>query len=196
MCPIVAMEVQNEDTDEILDELDQNLKRLRIEYEQFFMGQMKREPFVLKGKVQKVIIRMVNKPPRNSRQKFRFNSLNAKFQVYRQLWGRTMRQIENGTYKRDKFKAKIQAPAPGPAVTPARRAPSKSASSVDKLHEAFLRARRQTGEGGGAPDAQALQRVVRQQMQAIRKKHGSDVKVKFKVVVENNKAKLKAQLSK
>ena len=81
-------------------------------------------------------------------------------------------------------------------MTPARRAPSKSASSVDKLHEAFLRARRQTGERGGAPDAQALQRVVRQQMQAIRKKHGSDVKVKFKVVVENNKAKLKAQLSK
>jgi outer membrane biosynthesis protein TonB len=185
--------VRNE-VDELLDELDQNLKRLRMEYEQFFQGAMKREPQVLRAKVQKVITRMVNEPPRNARQKFRFNSLNAKFQVYRQLWGRTMRQIETGTYKRDRFKAKVRAATGEPPASEPRQPAAKS-SSMDRLHDALVQARQQTGEAGSAPSSEALSRVVTQQMAAIRSKHG-DVKVKFKVVIEGNKAKLKALLSK
>ena len=106
MRPLMRSGAQNE-IDELLEELEQNLKRLRMEYEQFFMGAMKREPQVLRGKVQKVVTRMLNEPPLKARQKFRFNSLNARFQVFRQLWGRTLREIESGTYKRDRFMAKV-----------------------------------------------------------------------------------------
>ena len=197
MRPVMRKHARNE-IDEMLDDLDHNMKRLRIEYEQFFMGNMKREPQVLRGKVQKVITQLVNEPPRNSAQKFRFNSLNAKFQVYRQLWGRTMREIENGTHQRDKFRARLHAAPEDEPAAPRqveRKTPAKSGSSVNRLHEALLKARRKTGQHEGAPSPEALNRMVRKQMDAIRAKHG-DVKVKFKVVIENNKAKLKAQVSK
>ena len=195
MRPLMRKFGRNE-TDEILDTLDHNLKRLRMEYEQFFMGNMKREPQVLRGKVQKAVTKLVNEPPRNSAQKFRFNSLNSKFQVYRQLWGRTMREIENGTHKRDRFRQKMQSQAAvEPATQPKRSEPAKVGSSVDRLHAALVSARRKTGEHGGEPSSEALNRMVRKQMDAIRAKHG-DVKVKFKVVIEDNKAKLKAQVSK
>ncbi len=196
MRPLMRKFGRNE-TDEVLDNLDHNLKRLRLEYEQFFMGNMKREPQVLRGKVQKAVTRLVNEPPRNSAQKFRFNSLNSKFQVYRQLWGRTMREIESGTHKRDRFRKKMQSPAAaGPEAAPQqKRETAKAGSSVDRLHAALVSARRKTGEHGGEPSSEALNRMVRKQMEAIRAKHG-DVKVKFKVVIEDNKAKLKAQVSK
>lgn len=183
----------------MLDDLDISLKRLRMEYEQFFLGAMKREPQVLKGKVQKIIVRMVNEPPRNARQKFRFNTLNSRFQVYRQLWGRTMREMESGTYKRDKFRA--QARSQGAAEVQqdkaaAAEAPRKKggkSSPIDALHGALVTARKKTGEGGKVVSADDLGRHVRKQMEAIRAKHG-DVKVKFKVVVENNEAKVKATI--
>ena len=197
MRPLMRKFGRNE-IDDVLDALDHNLKRLRVDYEQFFMGHMKREPQVLRGKVQKAITRLVNEPPRNSAQKFRFNSLNSKFQVYRQLWGRTMREIEMGINKRDRFRAKMQSAAPAePETGPQKKRsePAKAGSSVDRLHAALVSARRKTGEHGGEPSSEALNRMVRKQMEAIRAKHG-DVKVKFKVVIEDNKAKLKAQVSK
>ncbi len=190
MGPLMRSGNRNE-IDDMLDDLDQNLKRLRIEYEQFFLGAMKREPQVLRGRVQKVITKLVNEPPRNSRQKFRFNALNARFQVYRQLWGRVMRQIESGTHKRDRFKAGIR------SQTAAEQppAPAKPVSSIDRLHEALVQARKRTGESAPNISSEALGRTVRQQMDAIRSRHG-DVKVKFRVVIEDNKAKLKASVSK
>ena len=104
----MALRSQAEDLAEDLNELENNLKRLRIEYEQYFMGNMRRPPNVLLGKVQKVILRFSNSPPLNTRYKFRFNQLNARFQMFRQHWGRTMREIENGTYKRHRFKADLR----------------------------------------------------------------------------------------
>ena len=87
-----------EEIDEMLDDFDLNMKRLKIEYEQYFKGALKREPFQLLGRVQKTISKFASDPPRRVAQKFRFNSLVARFQTYRQLWGRTLRELlEDGS---------------------------------------------------------------------------------------------------
>lgn len=188
----------SEEIDEILNDLEVNLKRLRMEYEQFFMGLMKREPQILRGKVQKAIVKMVNEPPRNSRQKFRFNTLNSRFQVYRQLWGRTMREMEQGTYKRDKFRASIGAAKTGPAgpTAPASEEASPGGGgAIGKLHKALVDAANKAGNPQAKMSRQDLDGVIRKQMKAIRAQHG-DVKVKFKVVVEGNKPRLKASIAK
>ena len=78
---------KSDEVDEQLNELDQNIKRLRIEYDQYFMGTMKRPPQVLQGKVQKTVAFLSNKMPRNTAQKFRFNQLNSNYQMYRQQLG-------------------------------------------------------------------------------------------------------------
>ena len=188
--------VASEDIDELLNELDTNLKRLRMEYEQFFLGSMKREPQILRGKVQKTIIKMVNEPPRNSRQKVRFNTLTSRFQVYRQLWGRTMREMEQGTYKRDKFRASMRGAAADESKTETTpKAPAKGGGAIGKLHQALVDAANKTGNPSAKVSREDLDGMIRKQMRAIRAKHG-DVKVKFKVVVEGDKPRLKATIGK
>lgn len=84
---------QQDPVDEELDELDQGLKRLRVEYDQFFLGILKRPPEVLQGRMQKIIVKYANQILRKTHQKFRFNQLNSKFQIYRQQWGRDRKSV-------------------------------------------------------------------------------------------------------
>jgi hypothetical protein len=199
--------------DEDLEELEHNITRLRLEYEQYFRGVMKREPFALKGKVQKIITQYLTKPPRSSTHKFRFNSLNARFQSLRNMWGRTMREIESGTYRPHKFLAKAAdaasqeaamreaskaereaGAAPTRAAAPAAAAQGP-ASTLGRLHSALMSARQKTGESVADLTEEKLARLVKQQTQALRERHGDSAKIKFKIVVEDNKAKLKATVS-
>jgi len=212
----------NREMEDELAELELNLKRLRIEYEQFFRGVMRREPTVLKGKVQKVIHRFMATPPRNSALKFRFNSLNARYQSQQQQWGRTLREMEAGTYKGHVFKLKLQEQEetermkelaelereeqalasrragggpPKAAAAPRPAAKKPAGSALDQLHGALMSARSRTGQGAGELTRERLAALVKQQTEAIRAKRGADAKVKFKVVIEDNKAKLKATVA-
>jgi hypothetical protein len=182
------------DVDEALDELDQNIKRLRIEYDQHFAGVLKRPPSLLQGRVQKVIQEFSAQPPRSTRQKFRFNQLNSRYQVFRQQWGRTLRQIEDGAYRPHRFRAVLHEQEPGaPAAPPAKDA-AQSGKGIDALYGALLRAKEKLGDGS-APDRAKLEEMVRRQTAEIRAKHG-DAKIRFKVVTENGRAKVKATVSK
>jgi len=183
-----------ENIEEDLRALDQYISRLRVGYDQYFAGVLKREPYDLRNKVQKIINRYVDSPPRKSGFRFRFNQLNAKYQVYRQLWGRIMRQIEAGTYRPHRFKATLQDETAPPAA-PDESSEKQASSGIDKLYGALAAARQKTGESASDLSPEKLARLVRTQTQALRKKHGKG-KVRFRVVIENNRAKLKASMSK
>ncbi|MEE8556477.1 MAG: MXAN_5187 C-terminal domain-containing protein [Myxococcota bacterium] len=178
-----------------LKELEHRIKRLRLEYEQYFLGILKREPWVLKSDVQRRMNAYLSHPPTRSREKFRFNTLCARYQSYRALWSRTMQQIENGTYHRHLFRARVQ--GQGRAIPPksAVAAPKPPASGVvagvDKLYKALAVARRKTGEGMQGMTPEKLAATLRHQTETLRKKHGSG-KVRFRIVVEGNRARLRA----
>ncbi|MBM4335498.1 MAG: hypothetical protein FJ108_06240 [Deltaproteobacteria bacterium] len=191
---------QQDPIDEELDELDQGLKRLRVEYDQFFLGILKRPPEVLQGRMQKIIVKYANQILRKTHQKFRFNQLNSKFQIYRQQWGRTLRQIESGTYRGHRFKAKLHERERGLGAepeTPGAEAsePSAKANPMDQLYDALVAARRRAGESGPDPDRAKLGELVRKQTAALRAKHPG-AKVRFRVAVDGKRAKLVASVVK
>src|SRR5262245_22175407 len=131
---------QQDEIDEELDELDHNVKRLRVEYDQYFLGILKRPPEVLQGRVMKVIVKYANTKLKKTHHKFRFNQLNSKFQIHRQQWGRTMRQIEQGTYKGHLFRAKLHErergvsdETPRPSTMQAPPEPTARPGAIDKL---------------------------------------------------------------
>ena len=198
---------QQDPVDEELDDLDQSIKRLRVEYDQFFLGILKRPPSVLQGRVQKVIVKYSNEQLRKTHQKFRFNQLNSKYQIYRQQWGRTIRQIESGTYKGHRFKANLhereRGLADGEAQTPLREAdapvdtpaPTTKSGPMDQLYAALLAARRKAGESGPAPDRAKVSELVKKQTAALRAKHPG-AKVRFRVAVDGKRAKLVASVVK
>jgi len=178
-----------EEIDEMLDDFELNMKRLKIEYEQYFKGALKREPFQLLGRVQKTISKFASDPPRRVAQKFRFNSLVARFQTYRQLWGRTLRELESGKHKSQLFRAQNVTPAEQP-----KREKTQKKSAIDQLTEALIDARRKNGEDTRSVSKKRIAAMVKQQSAAIAAKYGSDVKVAFRVVVEDGKAKVKANV--
>jgi hypothetical protein len=195
MARLRSENVDLEDIDLALDELDQNIKRLRIEYDQHFAGTLRRPPTLLQGQVQKVIQRFSAEAPRSTRQKFRFNQLNSRYQVFRQQWGRTLRQMEEGTYKPHRFKVKLHEQEPVPEKPPAPVVGEpKPSRGLDALYGALVRAKEKLGEKG-APDRARLEELVRRQTAEIRARHG-DAKIKFKVVTENGRAKVKATVTK
>jgi hypothetical protein len=183
--------------EEVLNDLDHKLNRLRIEYDQYFMGSGKREPQHLKADVQREITRFMSEPPRNAALKFRLNSIVARYQAFRAMWGRTQREIEAGTYKRHRFKAKLHdlEAAENGITNPGTSQPGKvgraQSSAMDRLCDALESAREKTGQGG--VDRAAIQKAIRKQTAELKRKH-PDKKVKFRVVVEGNKAKLKASV--
>ena len=94
-----------ENLDEELNELEQKLDRLRVLYEQYFLGIEKRPPSNLQRDVVRVIRYVGTYHIQNTTHKFRYSALVQRFNVHLAYWMRTVRQIEEGTYKRHRFKA-------------------------------------------------------------------------------------------
>lgn len=177
--------------------LDNKIKQLKFEYEQYFMGGRPREPVMLRGDVQKIVTRYSNTGIQNTALRFKFNNLCARYYAQRRHWDAVLKQIEEGSYKPHIFKAKLHERERGvseelPKAAPAarRKADETTAGGTD-LFAAYCNARRECGDDPASLSREKLDQLVAQQRAAIREKFGCD-EVRFRVVVEAGKAKLKA----
>ena len=86
--------------------VEADLMELAAAYEQYFMGMERRPPTIkhndLKRRVNALRNTFVNSTP----VKFRIQNLQQRVTTFERLWERTLMEIENGTYKRDLFKAR------------------------------------------------------------------------------------------
>jgi hypothetical protein len=177
--------------DEELQQLEIKIKQLKLDYEHYFLGTRPREPGQLRSDVQKTIFRHTNKPIQNTAARFRFNSINSRFQAFKRQWDLTTRQIEAGTYKRHVFKANLHEREREQSSVNQTNVGRPAAEQGTALFEAYRDAALACGQNikGLTPDK--LQAVVAKQEATLRKKLGCD-KVDFRVVVEGGKVKLKA----
>jgi hypothetical protein len=81
--------------DDDLTNLDEWIRRLKVEYEIFFNGNRKRPPDDLRLRVEKTVKRLAEASDMNFTQRFRYNTLIARFYVYRDLWRRTQQERES-----------------------------------------------------------------------------------------------------
>jgi hypothetical protein len=101
------MAEQEDVTPEFLDSLERRLEDLRNQFEQHFLGVRKTAPLQDRTTVQYAIRKVSNYNIPNTRLRFRFQQLVSKFNAYNQYWNRTLTQIEEGRYSRDRFKMKL-----------------------------------------------------------------------------------------
>lgn len=85
----------------LLDEVEVRIEKLKIAYEQYFMGIERFEPMKERTELRRVVRRLQTASTSNTALKFRLNSLNQRFLSYQNYWNRILREIEAGTYKRD-----------------------------------------------------------------------------------------------
>jgi hypothetical protein len=168
--------------------LDNKLKQLKLEYEQYFIGFRPREPVMLRSEVNKLVARYSNTGIQNTALRFRFNNLCARFFAMRRQWDAVLRQIEEGTYRTHLFKAKLHERERREAREPA---PSDRAAETEDLFESYLAARRDCGEDVKGLTRERLERLVETQRAAIQERFRCR-EVRFRVVIENGRTKLKA----
>ena len=180
--------------------LDNKIKQLKFEYDQFFIGSRPREPVLTRGEVNKLVARYSNVGIQNTAMRFKFNTLCSRLFAMRRQWDETLRKIEAGTYERLVFKARLHererergvgdaVPAEH-ALPPKRNADETTAGGTD-LFEAYRNARASCGEDVSGISRAKLDQLLAKQRAAIQQRYGCE-EVRFRVVVEDGKAKLKA----
>ena len=173
-----------------LEQLDVKLKMLKNEYEQYFMGSRKREPFLLRGEVQKMVAYYANVPIRNTGYRFKFNNLRARFFAFRRHWDRILREIEEGRYERHLFQAKLHEREREERTRSRGSGPAEAKAEPEDVFENYLAARQACGQGTAGITREKLDALMEKQSARLRAKSGCQ-DVRFRVVVEGGKAKLK-----
>jgi hypothetical protein len=111
-----------------VDAVEAQLHALRGQYEQYFLGLEKRPPTKAHEQFKKRMATLRTVPSRNSALSFRIQSLQATAATYERLWMKTMQEMEDGTYRRDVFKARMRRKS-APEV-PAAPAPTAAQSGA------------------------------------------------------------------
>jgi hypothetical protein len=98
--------VNAEELANAVEELDTKLERLRVLMDQYFQGIEKIPPFIVQKDVDRRIWVLRREKIRNTGTRFRFQQIIQRYNTFNSYWTRILREIENGTYKRDVMRAR------------------------------------------------------------------------------------------
>ncbi len=173
-----------------ISRLENDINRLKFEYDQYFMGIEKIEPIKKREEVERFIRNLSSRVIRNTALRFKLSALTARYNTFLQYWIRIVRQIEDGTYQRDKFRSQIKEKLATPAMSDKekRAAPSEG---FQEVYQQYLEAKKRCKEDVSSLSLEKLSNTLKRQIPQIKEKYKCQ-QVDFKVVIEEGKAKLKA----
>jgi hypothetical protein len=155
-----AKKPEEVDVEEVLSDLEHKVDRVKILYEQYFMGIEKLEPRTARKEITRKMLEITQMNIRNTALRYRFNALHQKFGVYTTYWTRTIREIEQGTYMRSIARAGREALRRGVDVPDEvlrtmpklmRERIQKDRNRLAAAAEREARGRPAVGEGNSAP---------------------------------------------
>ena len=174
--------------DEELSKLEDNIRRLKIEYDTYFGGGLPHPPRETLFRVEAGIKKFSSETAEmNFGQHFRFNQLAQKYAVYSDLWRKRLRNMEEGRGR--------QPEAPAGRTARLSRVvagdPVAEAHQLNQLFDSWMEAKRQTGEQVPRVDPSVFARFICDKAGQIKQRLGCD-RVEFRVSVEEGRVKLKA----
>lgn len=183
--------------DEQLTRLEDDIRRLKVEFDIYFNGAAKRPPYDTKGRVETVIKRLADDRTLTFAQRYRYNSLVARFTSFMQLWRRTMKDREEGrggaagARARAKSSEADERPAEVFVCDDARR----DVSIVKSIYESLVQAKQQCGEPTDDLSFARFHRMVAEQTEALKGRAGCE-RVQFSVAVVDGRVSFKARADK
>jgi hypothetical protein len=206
-------------TDEELDLLDQQLRRLKIEYEIFFSNPAKRPPTDVEWKVLSLIRKFSDGSRISFQQRFRYNEMAQRYAVQSDLWRKKMRIREEGYRRPYDAMLSVQGVRAGEeraakhhpvyglarkdqhadAETPGGEQPfsvqcsgaAAERAQIGSLYKALTEAKEKSGEKVTG-DLDSFAAFVRKKTSEIRKEHGCEAVV-YSVEMKDGRVKLKAK---
>jgi hypothetical protein len=86
-----AQKEESADIDMQLSRMEEDIRRLKIEFDIYFNGATKRPPLEAKARLESIVKRIADNRSLTYAQRYYFNTLVARFTSYRELWRRTLK---------------------------------------------------------------------------------------------------------
>jgi hypothetical protein len=205
--------------DEDLNQIERDIRTLKIEYEQFFAGGRSRPPADTQWRVDNLIRRYNERGADLSfAQRFRFNNMQQTYAKYQDFWRKKTIQKETGAQQHHygaaakaieaerarlaTEKAKLEGAngdsdaarsGVGSAFALSFSNPKQERDKIQTLYDKLIAARAETGESAGAPSLKDFERFVEQKTRDLQDKGGREVE--YSVRIEGGRVKLKARVS-
>jgi hypothetical protein len=191
--------------DDELDKLEDDIRIVKNKYDQFFAGIQKMPPMQERRNIEIYIHELGKQKIRDNARRFRYNQLLTRFNQYREMWGRKMREREEGPLDFRRRNAALSEPTappappprPGPPVTSAGAEPYvrlSAGSNGEEVKRLYADIEREHLKLGKLPAItyDQLRQMVQKQGELVRSKYHVNV-VGFRVDVVDGKVKLKAK---
>jgi hypothetical protein len=189
--------------DEELALLEDNFRRLKIEYDVYFAGSAKKPPVDTESRVQGIIKRNLENSRLSFPQRFRLNAVAQRYTVFADLWRRKTKVKDEG-YRRPEdmligvggFGHVDSPPPPMAGPSTPNTEPERfllfttEATEIVVLYEAVVRARETAGQPLGAFDSFAA--FVQNKSSQIRAQYECKA-VEYTVMVQDGQVRLKAR---
>ncbi len=186
--------------------LEKRVVQLRIKFDLFFAGGLPKPPLDPRDDLDRDIKRMGNTRDMKLSQRFLYNTLLNRWNIFTELWNKRMQAREEGARipvvaRRRQDSASAAPPPASPAS--ARRDPAErrlvaraaisnardAEGELKTFYRSFLEARQ--GEGK-APSFEKFRTEIEKHIEIIRRKSSCE-RVDFRLYLENNKVALKAK---
>ncbi len=204
-------------TDEELNVLETQLRRLKIEYEVYFSNPTKRPPTDIEWKVLSLLRKFSDGGRMSFSQRFRYNEMAQRYAIYSDLWRKKSRIREEGYRRPQDALLSVQgvrpeqehkpehpvyglshatAAAAAPAVasqpfTLHSAADKPEREQVERLFNTLVAAKKKAGENVSG-NLDSFSTFVQKKTEEIRKKYGCQ-DVEFSVELADGHVKLKAK---
>ncbi|HYI11323.1 MAG TPA: MXAN_5187 C-terminal domain-containing protein [Thermoanaerobaculia bacterium] len=190
--------------DDELDKLEEDIRRLKSRYDQFFTGITKVPPSFERHQVEAYIHEISKQKMRDNTRRFRFNTILSRYNQFREMWGRKMREREEGPLdfrRRQALMSAAPPPPPPPSSAPrvtsqpadpyVKMAPGANGDQIRKLYDEIEREHVKMGKLPTVTLDQ-LTAMVQKQSDLVREKYHVKT-VAFRVETIDGKVKLKAK---
>ena len=203
--------------EEDLNQLEKDIRQLKIEYDMYFGGGRKRPPQEIQWRAEQMIKRYSERgADMNFSQRFRFSNLSQSLVKQMEVWRKKLKQKEEGFVQRhfgaaakaieaQREKGPHAAPAAAESASESRRRsgppslyevacsdPDREPEKVQQLYNALVEAKKKAGEKTDSLTLDSFQNFVRNKTQQLRKQAGAE-QVEYTISMEDGQVKLKAR---
>lgn len=180
--------------DEQLTRLEEDLRRLKVEFDIFLNGAVKRPPYDTKGRVETLIKRLGDDRGLTYAQRYRYNSMTARYASFNQLWRRTMQNREEGrdaaaVVRATQHARNLKPTASSNFVCADARHDVKT---VKELFDALVQAKRGCGEATDDLSFPRFHHLITTKTENLKERLGCD-RVRFSIETVDGRVNFKAK---
>ncbi|HUS18883.1 MAG TPA: MXAN_5187 C-terminal domain-containing protein [Terriglobales bacterium] len=196
--------------DEELSQLEEAMRRLKVEYDVYFGGGSKKPPADTQWRVESLLKKHSDGNKMNFAQRFKYNSLQQKYSLFNGLWQQKLKIKEEG-YRRPQDAVlgiagmRISEEQAAAASLSRKGKPAEDTGpfkthcsdvnadheNVERLFNAMMAAKTKAGENANA-SFDSFKSFVQKKTEQIRKEYGCHA-VEYSVEMESGQVRLKAK---